>query len=112
MLRPSGLKDVPVNPTTLSAAVEGGVVKVGVKCCTLHRTDSSSLDVWEYDPGEFEWRVDVEYSACVISGRAAVDLADGRLLSLLPGDALYLPAGMHSRWIVHETLRTVAARGS
>jgi uncharacterized cupin superfamily protein len=82
-----------------------------VKCCTLHRTLRSSIDVWEYDPGEFDWLVEDDHSACVLSGRAEVDLADGRSLSLHAGAAIFLPRGMHGHWIVKETLRTVAVRG-
>ncbi|MCC6746872.1 MAG: cupin domain-containing protein [Deltaproteobacteria bacterium] len=79
---------------------------------TLHRTALSSLDLLEYPAGEFELRVEVEQSACVLSGSATVDLADGRFLRLGPGDAMYLPRGMQGRWIVRETLRTVAVRNS
>jgi len=83
-----------------------------VRCCTLHKTLHSSLAVWEYTPGEFDWQVDVDQSACVLSGHAEVDLADGRVVSLLPGTAIFLPRGLHGHWVIKETLRTVAVRGS
>ena len=83
-----------------------------VRCCTLHKTLRSSLDVWEYTPGEFEWQVDTDtdQSACVLSGFAEVDLADGRTLSLEPGRTVFLPRGLHGHWIVRDTLRTVVVR--
>ncbi|MCA9668521.1 MAG: DUF861 domain-containing protein [Myxococcales bacterium] len=77
------------------------------KTC-LHRTDSSSLEVREYEPGEFEWRSDADQSTCVLEGFADVDLADGRRLLLRPGAAIFLPRGMHSRWLIYQRLRTVS----
>ena len=77
------------------------------KTC-LHRTDSSSLEVREYEPGEFEWCSDADQSTCVLEGFADVDLADGRRLLLRPGAAIFLPHGMHSRWLIHQRLRTVS----
>jgi uncharacterized protein len=79
-----------------------------VRCCTLHKTLRSSLAVWEYNAGEFEWQLDEDQSACVLSGSAEVDLDDGRILMLHPGAAIFLPRGVHGRWVVKETLRTVA----
>ena len=105
MLRASCLKDVP-----LVSSPDGKTEHAGaeVSSYTLHRTNSSSLDVREYAPGEFEWRVDESQSACVLCGSAWVDFADGRQVFLSPGDSVFLPAGMHGRWIVQETLRTVS----
>lgn len=82
-----------------------------VRCCNLHKTESSSLDVWEYTPGEFEWQVDADLSACVLSGSGELDLSDGRLLCLRPGTAVFLPRGLHGRWVIKETLRTVSVKG-
>jgi uncharacterized cupin superfamily protein len=83
-----------------------------VRCCTLHRTLRSSLDVWEYAPGEFEWEVDEDQSACVLAGCAEVDLADGRCITLEAGNTIFLPRGLHGHWVVKETLRTLTARSS
>jgi uncharacterized cupin superfamily protein len=82
-----------------------------VKRCKLHRTQGSSLDIWEYGPGEFDWQSDADQSACILSGEAEVDLADGRFLCLQAGGAFFLPRGLHGHWIVKETLRTVTVRG-
>jgi uncharacterized cupin superfamily protein len=83
-----------------------------VRRCRLHATKGSSLDVWEYEPGEFDWQSDCDHSACILSGAAEVDLADGRVLSLQKGVAFYLPRGLHGHWVIRETLRTVTVRGS
>ena len=101
-----GLKDLSLAPIPLEDQ------SPHVRCCTLHRTLGSSLDVWEYTPGEFEWQIDLDtdQSACVLSGFAEVDLADGRMLSLEPGRTVFLPRGLHGHWIVRDTLRTVAVR--
>lgn len=111
MVQSESFKDVPLAPTILpSLTIEGHAQTV--KCCTLHKTLRSSIDVWEYDPGEFDWRIDADHSACILSGRAEVSLADGRFLDLEPGGAIYLPRGVHGRFVVKETLRTVAVRDS
>ncbi|MCB9556365.1 MAG: DUF861 domain-containing protein [Deltaproteobacteria bacterium] len=74
----------------------------------MHRTGRSSLDVWEYGEGEFDWHVDADQSTCVLSGKAIVFLADGRELELTAGASLFLPRGLSGRWKVKETLRTVS----
>jgi uncharacterized cupin superfamily protein len=102
-----GLKDLSLAPIPLPNSQDQSP---HVRCCTLHKTLGSSLDVWEYTPGEFEWQVDTDQSTCVLSGFAEVDLADGRMLSLEPGRTIFLPRGLHGHWIVRDTLRTVAVR--
>jgi uncharacterized cupin superfamily protein len=74
---------------------------------TLHRTSSSSIAVREYEPGEFEWRADLEHSGCVLAGSGTLLLADGRQVNLRPGTSFYLPRGMHGHWLVEKRLRTV-----
>jgi uncharacterized cupin superfamily protein len=81
-----------------------------VRRCNLHCTQGSSLDVWEYGPGEFDWQSDCDHSACILSGEAEVDLADGRNLSLQAGVAFFMPRGLHGHWVIRETLRTVTVR--
>lgn len=104
MLRASCLKDVPLFPTKVPNICHG---EMTAGCTNLHKTHASSLDVWEYEPGEFEWQVESNKSTCVLFGCAEVDLADGRQLSLMPGDAIFLPEGMHGRWVVKDRLRMV-----
>jgi uncharacterized cupin superfamily protein len=105
------LLTVDLEPTYLPSQVEN---ESGSKIsrCTLHKTLCSSLDVWEYSPGDFEWQVDEDQSTWVLAGSAEVELSDGRSISLRPGSTLYLMRGLSSRWTVAQTLRTVTARGS
>lgn len=74
---------------------------------TLHQTDSSSLRIREFEPGEFEWRADVEHSGCVLEGQALLSLADGRQVALKPGSSFYIPQGMHGHWNVSTRMKTV-----
>jgi len=108
-LTPSDLNQLPFQPFDLPSR-EGSEPEV--RRCNLHCTKGSSLDVWEYGPGEFDWQSDCDHSACILSGEAEVDLADGRFLSLQAGMAFFMPAGLHGHWVIRETLRTVTVRGS
>jgi uncharacterized cupin superfamily protein len=97
------LRRIALSPTSLPAS--SGHPRV---CCsTLHRTRQASIDVREYEPGEFEWRADVAQSACVLSGAAELSLADGRQVQLKPGASFFLPRGMNAHWSVQERMRTV-----
>ena len=78
------------------------------KGCTIHQGNASTLGVWEYEPGEFQWRVEGAQSACILCGCATVELADGRTLDLQPGKSFYMPEGMHGHWIVERRLRAVS----
>jgi uncharacterized cupin superfamily protein len=118
-LAPSELNNLCFEPVALPserrAAEPPGAADLAapdVRRCRLHSTKGSSLDVWEYEPGEFDWQSDCDHSACILSGAAEVDLADGRVLSLQKGVAFYMPRGLHGHWVIRETLRTVTVRGS
>jgi uncharacterized cupin superfamily protein len=78
------------------------------KGCTIHQSNDSTLGVWEYEPGEFQWRLDEAQSACILSGCARVELADGRTLKLEAGKSFYMPEGMHGHWVVERRLRAVS----
>lgn len=105
MLGASILRELPLSPVDVPPFGSPAVAQ-----CTLHRTHGSSLDVWECGPGEFEWQMDSNRSACVLSGQAEVDLADGRHLLLGPGNAVFFPEGLHGRWVVRDTIRMVTVR--
>ena len=108
-MRPAqSLASVNLTPATLPDA-EG---QPAISRSTLHRTQQSSVDVWEFEVGEFEWRTDADHCTCVLTGSADVELADGRCFCLRPGTSFFLPRGMHGRWNVLETLRTVSVRSS
>ena len=82
----------------------------GMRSSTLHRTSWSSLDVWEHQPGVFEWLSEHDHSTCIIGGVAEVTLDDGRTIAVRRGNALYLPKGKRSRWQVARTLRAVSVQ--
>lgn len=114
MFGASVLRELPLHPvaapppgTASTATAQPGPA---VAQCNLHRTHCSSLDVWECGPGEFEWQVEFNQSACVLSGQAEVDFADGRQILLTPGHAVFFPEGLHGRWIVKDTIRMVTVR--
>ncbi len=67
-----------------------------------HRT----VGVWEHGPG-VSTDVETDEVFVVLSGRASVQVQDGPLLELRPGDVCVLTAGDRTTWTVHETLRKV-----
>lgn len=73
---------------------------------TLHKTVHSSLDILEHSPGEFDWSSHADLTAWVISGCAEVCLDDGRAVTLRPGNAFFMPRGLHGRWVIKEALKT------
>ncbi|MFH1132229.1 MAG: cupin domain-containing protein [Pseudomonadota bacterium] len=101
------LRSIPLKPTSLLSGTDN---QVDIKSHNLHRTSCSSLDVWEYGPGEFDWQSDAAQSAWVLTGSANVDLSDGRSLQLGPGDTFYLPQGLHGHWVIEKALRAVTIR--
>lgn len=62
--------------------------------------------IWEITPGT---SVDIEADETfvVLSGRASVRIDGGHVLELVPGSLARLGSGMHTEWVVHETLRKV-----
>ena len=94
------------NLKTNRHAFSSGLADLQYKRHTLHKTPSSSVEIHEHSPGEFDLRMSKDLCAWVLSGKAEVDLADGRELTLRPGNTLYLPRGMNGHWRVTESLRT------
>ena len=105
MLGASIIRELPLSPVDVPPPGSPAVAQR-----TLHRTHCSSLDVWECGPGEFEWQMDSNQSACVLAGRAEVDLADGRHVLLAPGNAVFFAEGLHGHWVVSDTIRMVTIR--
>jgi uncharacterized cupin superfamily protein len=62
--------------------------------------------VWQITPGVVR-DVEADELFVVISGRATIELEDGRVLEVGPGDAAVLREGERTVWRVHETLRKV-----
>ena len=61
--------------------------------------------IWEVLPGKFTWFFDVDEFFVVVSGRATVELSDGRTLELVPGSVAIFKQGDQTTWTVHEALR-------
>lgn len=61
--------------------------------------------VWSSTPGRFRWNWDYDETVFVLSGRATVELEDGRRVELVPGDMAFFARGDRSVWTIHETLR-------
>ncbi|MBM3666727.1 MAG: DUF861 domain-containing protein [Actinobacteria bacterium] len=77
-----------------------------------HALISSSADgrvergVWEMTPGAVS-DVEADELFVAVCGRATIELADGRIISVEPGDAVTLQEGERTVWRVSETLRKV-----
>lgn len=66
----------------------------------------AAIGIWEHTAGT---SVDVEADEVfvVLTGRASVTYDDGTRFDIGPGSVVGTPAGVHSTWTVHETLRKV-----
>lgn len=77
-----------------------------------HALISSSADgrvergVWEMTPGVIS-DVEADELFVAVCGRATIELADGRIISVEPGVAVTLREGERTVWRVSETLRKV-----
>ncbi len=72
--------------------------------------------IWACTPGAFHWSWTADEMVTVVSGRATVALADGRVVELAPGDTAFFEAGLASVWTIHTPFRksfhTVQAQAS
>ena len=62
--------------------------------------------VWEHAPG-VSCDVEVDEMFMIVAGRATIEIEDGPVLEVRPGDVGVLRAGDRTVWRVHETLRKV-----
>ncbi|AXI78217.1 cupin domain-containing protein [Peterkaempfera bronchialis] len=62
--------------------------------------------IWQITPGVVT-DTEADELFVVVSGRATIEVEDGPVLEVGPGDAAVLRAGDRTRWTVHETLRKV-----
>lgn len=88
------------------AKVVAGHPTTGVREIAPPAGVAADIGVWEHTVGT---SVDVEADEVfvVLSGRATVTYDDGTRLDIGPGSVVGTPAGVHSTWTVHETLRKV-----
>src|SRR5664279_2040048 len=77
-----------------------------VSVLDLVETGTYTVGVWEHTAG-VSTDTESDEIFVVLSGRATVEVADGTVLTLGPGDVGILEAGARTRWTVHETLRKV-----
>ena len=65
-----------------------------------------SIGLWQHTAGS-STDVETDEVFVVLAGRATIEVADGPVLEVGPGDVGVLEAGARTRWHVHETLRKV-----
>jgi uncharacterized cupin superfamily protein len=65
---------------------------------------SFTFGLWEREPDTWSFERPYDEVAMVLSGRADIETADGRMLSLGPGAILVTPVGSKGTWTIHETL--------
>lgn len=72
----------------------------------LAETDAVAVGVWQHSAG-VSTDVEADEVFVVLTGRATIEVDGGPTLEVGPGDVGLLPAGIRTRWTVHETLRKV-----
>ncbi|MEV0007078.1 cupin domain-containing protein [Streptomyces sp. NPDC051840] len=60
--------------------------------------------IWQITPGVVT-DTEADELFVVVSGRATIEVADGPVLTVGPGDLCVLREGDRTTWTVHETLR-------
>jgi uncharacterized cupin superfamily protein len=63
-----------------------------------------TVGLWEREPDTWSFERPYDEVAMILAGRADIETADGRTLSLDPGDILVTPVGSKGTWTIHETL--------
>jgi uncharacterized protein len=64
------------------------------------------VGVWSHSPG-ISTDTEADEVFIVLSGRASIELADGTVLEVGPGDVGILPPGAQTTWTIHEEVRKV-----
>lgn len=99
--------DVELEPWPLEPeqVVQGDPQVSGV---VLHESADGRVErgIWQHTPGVSR-DVESDELFVVVSGRATIEVEDGPVLEVGPGDAAVLRAGDRTVWTVHETLRKV-----
>lgn len=110
MLDPGALADalaVPLDHEALPADhVVAGEPTTGH--AVLHALGDTEIGVWEMTPGTAT-DVEVDEVFIVVAGRGTVSFNDPELpaVELRPGAVVRLTEGMHTTWVITETLRKV-----
>ncbi|WP_185842499.1 cupin domain-containing protein [Streptomyces sp. WAC 06725] len=100
-----GVPDAELEPEPLDPAqiISGDPVVTG-KVLWESPDGKQIRGIWQITPGVV---TDTEANELfvVVSGRATIEVEDGPVLEVGPGDACILREGDRTRWTVHETLR-------
>lgn len=72
----------------------------------IHESEHLAVGIWQHTAGTSR-DVESDEVFIVLTGRATIEVADGPTLHVGPGDVGVLPAGAHTVWTIHETLRKV-----
>ena len=72
----------------------------------LWKSDDSTQcnGIWECTPGVFDY-VHTDETACIVDGSVTVTPEGGAPIELGPGDVVFFPEGVRTRWDVHGTVR-------
>jgi uncharacterized cupin superfamily protein len=68
--------------------------------------DPVEIGVWEHTAGVSS-DTEADELFVVLAGRARIEVADGTVLEVGPGDVGILEAGAETVWTVYETLRKI-----
>ncbi|MEN2418491.1 cupin domain-containing protein [Streptomyces rimosus] len=100
-----GVPDAELEPEPLDPAqiISGDPVVTG-KVLWESPDGKQIRGIWQITPGVV---TDTEANELfvVVSGRATIEVENGPVLEVGPGDACILREGDRTRWTVHETLR-------
>ncbi|KOU00053.1 dioxygenase [Streptomyces sp. NRRL F-5755] len=100
-----GVPDAELEPEPLDPAqiISGDPVVTG-KVLWESPDGKQIRGIWQITPGVV---TDTEANELfvVVSGRATIEVEDGPVLEVGPGDVCILREGDRTRWTVHETLR-------
>ena len=77
-----------------------------VSAYELLDTEHLAVGIWEHTAGVSR-DVEVDEIFVVLRGRATIEVADGTILEVGPGDVGVLEAGAQTTWTVHEDLRKI-----
>lgn len=83
----------------------GAIPSAGRERTAFTSDDGSfTFGLWEREPDTWSFERPYDEIAMVLSGRAEIETADGRTLSLGPGAILVTPVGSKGTWRIRETL--------
>lgn len=92
-----------------AAPLDAGQVVSGepeVRHLGLVETGTLAIGIWQHSAG-VSTDVEADEVFVVLTGRATIEVEGGPTLEVGPGDIGMLPAGIRTRWTVHQTLRKV-----